>query len=92
MLLGTAAYDRRQESSENSHNGASIYLHLMKASISSDRDEAEPDWSAGVGSSEELIQSKDSNTAPPRNKTPYGVTPAPMLHTLSAQHAFWKQW
>ena len=90
MLSGTAAYDRRQEGSENSYNRANIYLHLMKASLSFDRDEAEPDWSAVVDSNEELIQSKDGNTGLPRNKIPYGMTPTPMLHTLSAQHAFWK--
>lgn len=70
MLSGTAAYDRRHESSENSHNRANIYLHLMKVSLSSDRDEAEPDWSAGVDNNEELIQSKDGNTGLPRTKAP----------------------
>lgn len=62
----------------------------MKASLSSDGDEAESDLSAGVVSKEELIQRKDGNTGLPRNKTPHGVTPTPTLHIPSAQHAFWK--
>lgn len=88
MLWGTEAYERSQESSGKSFNRA--YLHFMKASLCSDRDEAEPDWSAGMNSNEKLIQSKDGNTGLVRNKSPHSMTPTPTVHTLSVQHAFWK--